>query len=196
MSKLLIDDLGRPIPQYQNPEGTFEALQGGNGAMKVGIDSTNNEVVVSNNIKIDSLPSLPEGDNTVGKVGIDSNNNVVQITGNITTIPLSESIVLLSSAQKVESGNTIPVDVSKYRKATFFLDVTEVDGIDATLDISIKTKDLASGKWFNIGEFEQVTEVQSKIITLDMLAENIAVFYTISGDTPSFTFSVGAIFKS
>lgn len=61
MAILLLDDNGKPIPQYKNAAGdAFEALRGANGGMDVNV--------------LNPLEEVPAGENIIGKVrNIDSN---------------------------------------------------------------------------------------------------------------------------
>lgn len=105
---------------------------------------------------------------------------------------------LLASAARTASGDTSasPVDVKRFKEANFFLDVTAVTGNNPTLDIDIKSKDPASGKWYDLVKFTQATAETSEMKSVSgNLGSLIAVFYTIDGASPSFTFSVGAVLK-
>jgi len=122
-------------------------------------------------------------------------NGVVQVQA----LKGSQEVIILSSSARTTSGDTSssPVDTKKYREALFFLDVTAASGTNPTLDVVIKTKDPASGKWFDLVVFTQATGVTSeKKVVSSALGSQIAAFYTITGSTPSFTFSLGAVLKS
>ncbi len=181
-------------------------------------------LTASGNLKTAILEALPAGNNTIGNVNIAGDNaglakasqlpSALTASGNLKTailealpagnneigkvsLPGTELILLPSTAITV-SGDTSanPIDVKKYKEANFFLDVTAVSGTTPTLDVVIKTKDPASGKWFNLVQFTQVTAVSSEMKTITgNLGSLIAVFYTLGGTSPSFTFSVGAVLK-
>lgn len=119
-------------------------------------------------------------------------------------IALAENLIdaseqtLLASAARTASGDTsaTPVNVKRFKEANFFLDVTAVAGTEPTLDVAVKSKDPASGKWFDLVTFTQATGVTSEMKSVaGNLGSLIAVFYTIGGTSPSFTFSVGAVLK-
>lgn len=60
MADLLLDDGGKPIPQYKNTAGTaFEAVRGAAGAMDVNVKNTSLAT---------TLEELPAGTNMIGKV--------------------------------------------------------------------------------------------------------------------------------
>lgn len=122
-------------------------------------------------------------------------NGVVQVQ----LVQTAQEITMLASAARATSGDTsaTPMDVKKFKEAVFFLDVTAVSGTTPTLDVKIKTKDPVSGKWFDLASFTQATAVTSEMKAVSgLLGSQIAAFYTISGTTPSFTFSLGAVLKS
>lgn len=111
----------------------------------------------------------------------------------------SNSEVVLTSAPRTTSGNTeaSPINVAKLKESSFFLDVTAASGTSPTLDVVIKTKDPASGKWFELTSFTQATGIKTEIKSIaNGLGSEIAVFYTIGGTSPSFTFSLGAVLKT
>jgi len=178
-------------------------------------------------VNVAQLPTIPAGNNNIGDVDVASTpadatpgsahpakailvagsdgtnaqriktdaNGVVQVQ----TVQSAQEVTMLASAARTASGDTstTPIDVKKYKEAIFFLDVTAVSGTTPTLDVKIRTKDPASGKWFDLVTFTQATGVTSEMKTVSgLLGSQIAVFYTIVGDTPSFTFSLGAVLKS
>ncbi len=178
-------------------------------------------------VQVSQLPAIPAGNNNIGDVDVASTpadavpgsahpakailiagsdganarriltdaNGVVQVQ----LVQTAQEVTMLTSGTRTSSGDTsaTPIDVKKYKEAIFFLDVTAVSGTTPTLDVKIRTKDPASGKWFDLVTFTQATGVTSEMKTVSgLLGSQIAVFYTIVGDTPSFTFSLGAVLKS
>jgi hypothetical protein len=148
------------------------------------VDSEGNlqiDVLSLPQIDVSSLPAIPFGTNDIGNVG-----------------NIFDNISILPSASRTTSGDTSssPIFVGKYKEGVFFLDVASATGTSPTLDVIIKTKDPISGKWFDLVTFTQATGVVSEMKTSGYLGSEIAVFYTIGGDTPDFTFSLGAVFKS
>lgn len=122
-------------------------------------------------------------------------NGVVQVQ----LVQTAQEVTMLASAARTASGDTsaIPVDVKKFKEAVFFLDVTAASGTTPTLDVKIKTKDPVSGKWFDLASFTQATGITSEMKAVSgLIGSQIAAFYTIAGNTPSFTFSLGAVLKS
>jgi len=197
-----------------------DPLPAGNNIIgKVGIDQTANGVQVVSalpagdnnigNVDIVSTPAdatpgsahpakailIAGSDGTNARRILTDANGVVQVQ----VIQSAQEVTLLASATRTTSGDTsaTPVDVKKYKEAVFFLDVTAVSGTAPTLDVKIKTKDPVSGKWFDLAAFTQATDVTSEMKAVSgLLGSQIAVFYTIGGTTPSFTFSVGVVLKS
>ncbi len=105
---------------------------------------------------------------------------------------------MLASAARTVTGDTsaTPTACGKHKEAVFFLDITAASGTTPTLDVVIKTKDPASGKWITLATFTQKTAVGNEMKgQANLLGSQLAVFYTIAGTTPSFTFSVGVVLK-
>lgn len=197
---IVADDIGiakaTQLPSALSSSGNLkvavqEALPAGNNTIGGVILQTDNiglakstqlpaSLTAGGNLKTAIMEALPAGNNLIGLIGL----------------PGTE-ITLLASETRTTSGDTsgTPVDVKKFKEGNFFLDITAVSGTTPTLDIAIKTKDPVSGKWFTIVQFTQATAIGSEMKTVGNLGSLIAVFYTIGGTSPSFTFSVGAVLK-
>jgi hypothetical protein len=144
--------------------------------------SATGEASIAGNVGVTTLPSLPSGVNDIGQ----------------TLNGLSE-VSVLTSASRTASGNTASIDVSKYKEAIVFLDVTAVSGTTPTLDVKFQVQDPVSLKWFDVAEltFTQATVVTSQMKSkANLIGSNLRCVYTIGGAAPSFTFSVGLIVKS
>lgn len=104
---------------------------------------------------------------------------------------------LLTSAARTTSGNSADVTIYNGAKLAVFLDVTAVSGTSPTLDVSVKVKDPASGKYFEVAAFTQKTAVGSEAVFIgggadvEFPTRTFRVEYTIGGTDPSFTFSIG-----
>lgn len=104
---------------------------------------------------------------------------------------------LLASAARTASVNSADLTVYNGAKLTVYLDVTAASGTSPTLDVTVKAKDPASGKYFTIGTFTQKTGVTSDAIFIgggadvEFAVRTLRVECVIGGTTPSFTFSVG-----
>lgn len=117
-----------------------------------------------------------------------------------------EVITLHASAAKIATFN-IDVDNLHYKGAIFVLDVTAVSGTTPTLDIKLQYRDVVSGKFIDIplAIFTQKTATGSDVLTIypaiavvanesvnGVLPINYRVVGTITGTTPSFTFTLTA----
>lgn len=104
---------------------------------------------------------------------------------------------VLASAARTATGNSSDVKLNAGSKIALYLDVTAASGTTPTLDVTVKAKDPASGKYFTIGSFSQKTAAASEAIFIgggsdvEFAVNTFRVEYTIAGTTPSFTFSVG-----
>lgn len=111
--------------------------------------------------------------------------------------PANTEGTILSSAARTASGNSEDIKLEGGSKLAVFLDVTAASGTSPTLDVVVKAKDPASGKYFTIGTFAQKTAVANEAIFIGGGSDSIfatktfRVEYTLGGTTPNFTFSVG-----
>ncbi|MEM4501209.1 MAG: hypothetical protein QW512_03670 [Thermofilaceae archaeon] len=109
----------------------------------------------------------------------------------------SESVVLLPSAARTASGAGSDVDVGRFLYAEVCVDVTAVSGTNPVLNVYIEGKDRYTGKYKTLLSFENISSVQTLWGTITMLAFTLVrVRWTISGTSPSFTFSVSMEAKS
>lgn len=112
------------------------------------------------------------------------------------TIVNTEGIALASAA-RIVSANSADIIIQSGSKLAVYLDVTAASGTTPTLDITVKAKDPASGKYFLIGTFTQKTGVITDAIFIGGGADTkfavrtFRVECVIAGTTPSFTFTVG-----
>jgi hypothetical protein len=112
-----------------------------------------------------------------------------------------QDITVLNSVARSVSGETDAISCGKYKEAVAFVDVTALtSGLSATtLDVKFQTQDPASLKWFDITEltFAQKTGASNEMkVKSDLLGSKIRCVYTLGGDAPDVTFSVGVILKS
>lgn len=180
MAELLEDDIGRVKPQYEKPDGAgFEAWKGKNGHGNVRSD--NGQIV--------ALGATSDTDTANTVVG-----RLKKIVAILQTALLAEELTILSSATRTASGASAEFVVGNYKEASFYLNVTAASG---TLDVKIETKDPVSGEWFELAKFAQATAVTKERKadkTMD-IGSTIRASYTITGEAPSFTFSLGAVVK-
>ena len=104
----------------------------------------------------------------------------------------------LFSGTATATGDTSATPIiTKYdREGIFYLDITAASGASPTLDIVFKVYDEVSKKWYTLASFTQKTTTGSDVGFVEYgLDSSVAVFYTIGGTDPSFTFSVSGHFK-
>lgn len=107
-----------------------------------------------------------------------------------------EAVTLVSANTYLSTFYGVEIDSLHYRRAVFFLNVTQVAGTSPTLDVIIQTQDPVSGEWFELVRFSQVTDVSSQRLVLspdEILGFKLRAYCVLGGDTPSFTFSVGGV---
>jgi hypothetical protein len=98
-----------------------------------------------------------------------------------------------------EGGQGEDIDVSSYKEAKFFLNISDLSGTKPIFRCWIVTRDSISGNYAFLGSFDQFTNqgIQSLSIP-NCLGHYIAVSYTLSDASdasPSCTFSVSAVAK-
>jgi hypothetical protein len=107
------------------------------------------------------------------------------------------SFTYLPSDSRTTSGDTSsnPLDISYGNTVVFFLDVTEVNGTNPTLNVYIDIQDPASGKWVNQDKFTTtpITTTGTWAIALPVRSTKYRVRWVIDGINPLFTFSVGVV---
>lgn len=129
---------------------------------------------------------MPESTLMVNADGTYSQRTIVNTEGTI-----------LASAARTASVNSADIINQSGSKLAVYLDVTAASGTTPTLDIAVKAKDPASGKYFLIGTFTQKTGIISDAIFIgsgadvEFATKTYRVECVIGGTTPSFTFSVG-----
>lgn len=105
----------------------------------------------------------------------------------------------VTSAARTTSGNSADITVYNGAMLAVFLDSAAGTGTTPTLDVTVKVKDPASGKYFTVGTFTQVTDAGASTQSLfigagadtEFITRTYRIEWVITGTTPSFTFSVG-----
>jgi hypothetical protein len=104
------------------------------------------------------------------------------------------------SGTVTESGNTsaTPIKTEYDKEAIIYLDITAVSGTNPTLDLTFKTYDPLSQKWYELASFNQKTATGQDVGYIEYgINERLAVFYVVGGtDTPTFTFSISVNLKN
>ncbi len=104
----------------------------------------------------------------------------------------------VTSAARTTSGNSADITVYNGAMLAVFLDVTAASGTSPTLDVTVKVKDPASGKYFVIGTFTQATGSTNQALFIgggadvEFATRTYRIEWVIAGTSPSFTFSAGA----
>ena len=127
---------------------------------------------------------------------------LVDANGRLIGVSAVQQTTLHPSGAEIASVTGSDVDIEPLKAANFYLDVTAIAG-DATqtLDVKIQEKDPVSGKYFDLVSFTQVTAVISERKNYgsgvgELLGKIIRFVATISGTTPSFTFSLSMVGKA
>lgn len=126
----------------------------------------------------------------------------------------NRTVTVASSAARTTTGNSGALiaptrKVGEYRGAVFTLDITAASGTTPTLDVKVQRFDVVSGQYVDLpsAAFAQKTATGTDDVTIypgiaetanrsvsDVIGEVYRVVWTIGGTTPSFTFSIGAVF--
>jgi hypothetical protein len=104
----------------------------------------------------------------------------------------------LYSGTATATGDTTltPTNTRHDKEGIFYLDVTAASGVNPTLDIVFKVYDEFTDKWYELASFSRKVGISSDVGFIEYgLDDKVAVFYTIGGSNPSFTFAVTAHFK-
>jgi len=126
---------------------------------------------------------------------------LVDANGRLIGVSAVQQTTLHPSGAEIASVTGSDVDIEPLKAANFYLDVTAVSGTTPTLDVKIQEKDPVSGKYFDLVSFTQVTAVISERKNYgsgvgELLGKIIRFVATISGTTPSFTFSLSMVGKA
>ena len=108
----------------------------------------------------------------------------------------AEDTVAASAARTVTGNSGIITGYAGASTLRVQFDVTAASGTAPTLDVVVQ--DTLDGTTFNtIGTFTQKTVVAREVINITTpFADRIRVLWTITGTTPSFTFSIVAASQS
>ena len=129
--------------------------------------------------------------------GEDLTNNWLNVN---TAQPLTST--LLGSGTRTATGNGTTISgVGKYKEAIVFLNCTAASGTAPILNVKLQSSSDGGTTWFDLpnAAFTQLTGTGSQAISIGAptiaFGDTIRDVHTISGTTPSFTFSVTAVFK-
>jgi hypothetical protein len=116
----------------------------------------------------------------------------------LTTLPTANEQSGVSPLTVTAAGNSREYpELGAFSSGTFFLDVTAVSGTATpTLAVFIQGYNPIAEKWHDIITFTPQTAVTATVITpvtQDMPYQTYRSRWTVTGTTPSFTFSLGVI---
>ena len=95
----------------------------------------------------------------------------------------------VASAARTATGNSGALDASEFGVASLFLNVTAASGTTPNLVVSVEESD--DGTTFrSVGAFAAKTAAGTERKSFAISAPYYRVVWTITGTTPSFTFSV------
>lgn len=150
-----------------------------------------NSVISTGNVKTIITNPLPAGNNLIGRVIL---NEPAVITPNLS------KIMVLNNNIIAEAGNTRnnPIDVSEFRQIIAFMNVSQVSGVNPAFTCKIETYDDVSEQWLPIAIFDSVTEApntQQKTLCYGF-GDKIAISWTVSGTSISFTVNLGIVLRN
>ncbi len=133
---------------------------------------------------------------TVGNVKMDIANAEVVVPIQVVS-KYKEAITLLASGARTASGNSSNIDVRYVDSADILINVTAVSGTNPELVVAVKGLDEITGVWKTLVVTDPITAVGQYWLQLEPIRFRvIRVDYTVTGTTPSFTFSVTGQFMS
>ena len=133
---------------------------------------------------------------TVGNKKVDIANAEVVVPTQVVS-KYKTALTLLASGARTASGTGSDVDVTHVDSGDVLINVTVVSGTTPELVVVIQGQDEITGVWKNLVETDPITAVGQYWIELEPIRfRKIRVSYTITGTTPSFTFSVTGQFMS
>lgn len=101
------------------------------------------------------------------------------------------AVTLQASGAQTASGSGSAQDIGALRSAArLTLDVTATSGTEPRLSVAIETSSNSSTGWRQVARFDQAQTPTSIKLSMFGLDRYIRAVWTISGTTPSFTFSV------
>lgn len=141
-----------------------------------------------------TLPTLNDEDPSALRV---DNKQRLVVTGEAASpIPVSAAAALListphASAARTATGQTTGIDYTIYKELIVELSVSAASGTVPALDVKVQVSD-DNTNWFDEGTaFAQITAASTPAVKkLTNFGSWVRFVYTITGTTPSFTFSI------
>lgn len=107
------------------------------------------------------------------------------------------------SQAETASGSSAPVDVSNFAEALLFITVTAVSGTTPSMQLALQTQDPVTGNWVNVPNINPALPSSitapttgTNVYALTNYGQQLRLSWTISGTSPSFTFTAGLVCKS
>lgn len=108
-----------------------------------------------------------------------------------------KALIFDGTVTKSGDSYSSAINIDKFTEANLYLKITDVSGVDPTLDIDVMTYDSLTDAWYKVGDFDQKTEVGLDVGFVQYgLGEKAAIKYVVSGTDSSFTFKISARFKA
>lgn len=101
-----------------------------------------------------------------------------------------DAVTLAASAARTTSGSGSPFPMEGHTALRLLLDVTAASGTTPSLTVTVETSGDGSTGWRSAGAFAAKTAVSQERLSLGNLDRFVRVSWTITGTTPSLTFSV------
>jgi len=106
---------------------------------------------------------------------------------------MKSSFTLLASTTQTASGSGSDVDIGNIRNLDIEIKVTNVSGTSPVLNIYIQGKQTATGDYFDIASYTNITAAGNYRLSISNCPYRIIrVRWEIGGTSPSFTFQVVA----
>jgi len=117
------------------------------------------------------------------------------------------SLVTLAGANEQANASSLTVtttgtsreyrELGNYQRAILFLDVSAASGTTPSLTVALQVQDPVSQKWSSVATFTAQSAATGGTpippVVVELYGLNYRTSWTVSGGTPSFTFSFGAV---
>lgn len=106
-----------------------------------------------------------------------------------------EPVTLLSSAARTATGQSDAFGVGNLDSVAVFIDATAVSGTSPSMSVNVEWS-FDGASWFTADpadSFTAITAATKKVKRFDVKGTKFRLNYTISGTTPSFTFSATVV---
>ena len=110
---------------------------------------------------------------------------------------IKEATILASAARTASGNSSSPIDVAAYAGGVIAIDVTAVSGTSPSMTVNVVTcsDSGTSNCGFVHTASSAITATGKTLLKVNNFGRFVRIEYTISGTSPSFTFSVYGAFK-